>query len=275
MAKPSPYMSLSIARIKNYFLKGVLSIYIVAFTSLYLQVQSLFGDNGIVPLRDFMAGNNRKPYELQSIIALAPKIGLGYGEFVELLCLLSVFIALASLLFRKLSNALTFGLLWYIYYSVCLVGQGFMSFHSDLLLLEVGFITILLAPLLPTSRVTQADHDHLTFFLVKWLTFRYFVTNVLNVYLDNDDAWYKMTAIPMVAQGVQFPSLFSWHVFNFAPETVKLYQAYEHSVKICAPFLMLLDLKYSRTLGFYTLVSTIIIIFTFIPVDANNITNRI
>lgn len=258
MAKVSPYLGLSIARIKNYYLKGVLSIYIVAFTSLYLQVQSLFGDNGIVPLRDFMSkqGNTRKAYEPQSIIALAPKLGLGYGEFVELLCLLSVLIALVSLLFRKLSNALTFGLLWYIYYSISLVGQGFMSFHSDLLLLEVGFITILMAPLLPTSKLTQADHDHMTFFLVKWLTFRFFVTNVLNVYLDNDDAWYKMTAIPMVAQGVQFPSLFSWHVFNFSSESVKLYQAYEHSVKLCAPFLMLFDLKYSRMLGFYSLVST-------------------
>ena len=247
----------SIARIKNYYLKGVLGIYIIAFTSLYLQVRSLFGDDGIVPLRDYMskAGNNKRPLELQSIIAFAPRIGLGYGEFVELLCIFGVLLALAGLITRRLANSLTFGLLWYVYYSISLVGQGFMSFHSDLLLLEVGFITILLAPLFPTSRLSQADHDHLSMFLIKWLTFRYFITNVLNVYLDNDEAWYKMTAIPMVAQGVQFPSLFSWHVYNAPLEYVKLYQAYEHSVKLCAPFLIFLDLKYSRLLGFYTLVS--------------------
>lgn len=248
----------AIARIKNFFLKGILGIYIIAFTSLYLQVRTLFGDNGVVPLRDFMAkvGQAKKPLELQSIIALAPKIGLGYGEFVEMLCIVGILLALSSLFVRRLANALTFGLLWYIYYSICLVGQGFMSFHSDLLLLEVGFITILLAPLLPTSRMSQSDHDHLSFFLIKWVTFRYFVSNVLNVYLDNDEAWYKMTAIPMVAQSIQFPSLFSWHVFNFPIEYVRFYQAYEHCVKLCAPFLMLFDLKYSRLLGFYTLVST-------------------
>lgn len=246
----------AIARIKNIYLKGVSTIYIIAFASLYLQVRSLFGDNGVVPLRDFMAkAGNKKSFELQSIITLAPRIGLGYGEFVELLCIAGVLLALASMIVRRFANALTYGLLWYIYYSICLVGQGFMSFHSDLLLLEVGFITILLAPLLPTSRMSQSDHDHLTFFLIKWLTFRYFVSNVLNVYLDNDDAWYKMTAIPIVAQSVQFPSILSWHVFNFPTEYVKLYQAYEHCVKLCAPFLMLLDLKYSRLLGFYTLVS--------------------
>ena len=246
-----------LARIKNYHLKGVLSIYIIAFTSLYLQAQALFGDNGVVPLRDFFAKTaTKKTLENpQNIIALAPKFGLSHGEAVELLCLIGFLLALSGLLVRRLSNALTFGLLWYIYYSICQVGQGFMSFHSDLLLLEAGFITILLAPLMPTSKITQSDHDHMTYFLVKWLTFRYYVSNVLNVYLDGDEAWYKMTACPIIAQSVQFPSLFSWHAFNLPVEIIKLYQAYEHSVMLCAPFLMLLDLKYSRLLGFYTLVS--------------------
>lgn len=251
------FISASVARIKNYYLKGILAIYIVAFTSLYVQVQSLFGDNGVVPIRDFvakMATNNKGSLEFYNIVSLAPKIGLTYGTFVELLCLLGVLVALASLLVRRLATAFSFGLLWYIYYSICTVGQGFMSFHSDLLLLEAGFITILLAPLLPSSKLSQSDHDHLTFFLVKWLAFRYFVTNVFNLYLDNDKAWYTMTAIPMVAQGVQFPSLFSWHVYNFPAETIKLYQAYEHTVKLCAPFLFLLDLKYTRLMGFYSLL---------------------
>lgn len=245
------FNSASIAHIKNYFLKGVLAIYIVAFTSLYVQVQSLFGDSGVVPIRDFLL----KQQNNVALISLAPKIGLSYGTFIELLCLIAVLVAFSSLIVKRFANALTFGLLWYIYYSICSVGQGFMSFHSDLLLLEVGFITILLAPLLPTSKLSSADHDHLTFFLVKWLAFRYFVTNVFNVYLDGDKAWYSMTAIPMVAQGVQFPSLFSWHVYNQPIELVKLYQAYEHSVMLCAPFLFLLDLKYSRLMAFYTLVS--------------------
>lgn len=247
----------SIARIKNYYLKGVLAVYIIAFTSLYVQVQSLFGDNGIAPIRDFASRldsskSNVSPY---NIVLLAHKVGLSYGTFVELLCLLSVVVAFGALLTRRLANALSFGLLWFIYYSICSLGQGFMNFHCDLLLLEVGFITILLAPLLPTSRMSQSDHDHVSFFLVKWLVFRYFVTNVLNVYLDNDKAWYNLTAIPMVAQGVQFPSQFSWLVYNLPSEYVKLYQAYEHSVKLCAPFLMFVNLKYSRLLGFYSLVS--------------------
>lgn len=246
----------SLARIKNYYLKGVLAIYIVAFTSLYVQVQSLFGDNGIVPIRDHVSKlqKNNDLIGQYNIVLLAQKVGLSYGTFVELLCLLSVLIAFGALLTRRLANALSFGILWYVYYSICSLGQRFMSFHCDLLLLEVGFITILLAPLLPTSRMSQFDHDRLSFFLPRWLVFRYFVTNVLNVYLDNDKAWYNLTAIPMVAQGVQFPSLFSWTVYNLPTEAVKLYQAYEHTIKLCAPFLMFVNLKYCRLLGFYSLV---------------------
>lgn len=239
----------SVALVKKYFLKAVLAVYIIAFTSLYVQVQSLFGDNGIVPLRDVKISTNN-----YNIILLAPRLGLNYGTFIELLCITSSLIALTSICFKRLCNAFTLGLLWYVYYSICSVGQGFMSFHSDLMLLEVGFISILLAPLMPTSKLSQSDHDHMSFFLVKWLVFRYFTSNVLNVYLDNDQTWYNMTAIPLVAQGVQFPSLFSWHIFNMPIEIVKLYQAYEHTVKLFAPFLFLLDLKYSRLLGFYTLL---------------------
>lgn len=250
----------SLARIKNYYLKGVLAIYIVAFTSLYVQVQSLFGDNGIVPIKDYVSKLEKNTNILShyNIVFLAQKVGLSHGTFVELLCLLSVLVAFGALLTRRLANALTFGLLWYIYYSICSLGQGFMSFHCDLLLLEVGFITILLAPLLPTSRMSQFDHDRLSFFLVRWIVFRYFVTNVFNVYLDNDKAWYNLTAIPMVAQGVQFPSLFSWTVYSLPLEAVKLYQAYEHTVKLCTPFLIFVNLKYCRLLGFYTLVSLIL-----------------
>lgn len=251
------FNSSSLALVKNYYLKGILAIYVIAFTSLYVQVQSLFGDSGIVPIRDHVAKANKGPQELYNIILLAPKLGLSYGTFVELLSLLCILHAFTALFFRYLANSLTFGALWYVYYSICSLGQGFMSFHSDLLLLEVGFITILIAPLLPSSKLSHSDHDHLTFFLLKWITFRYFVGNVLNVYLDNDNAWYNMTAIPMVAQGVQFPSLFTWHVYNLPLEYVKLYQAYEHSVKLCAPFLFLFDLKFCRMLGFYSLVSTI------------------
>lgn len=246
----------SIARIKNYYLKGVLAVYIIAFTSLYVQVQSLFGDNGIVPLKD-LANKNKQPtgpLDQYNVVLVAPKIGLSHATFIELICIVSVLIAFSALFFRRLLNALTFGLLWYVYYSICSVGQGFMSFHSDLLLLEVGFITILLAPFIPSSKMSQADHDHLSFFLVKWLVFRYFVSNVLNVYLDGDKAWYNMTAIPLVAQGVQFPSTFSWQIFNLPTEYIKLLQAYEHTVKLCTPFLFLIDLKYTRFLAFYSLL---------------------
>lgn len=250
-----------LSHIKYYYLKGVLAIYIIAFTSLYVQVQSLFGDNGIVPVRDFaskLLASKASSEAAYNIILFAPKLGLTYGTFIELLCIFSVVIAFLGLFVRRLANSLTFACLWFAYLQISQVGQGFMSFHSDLLLLEVGFYSILLAPLFPSTKLGTADHDHMTFFLVKWLVFRYFFTNVINVYLDNDKAWYDMTAIPMVAQGIQFPSLFSWHVYNWPLETLKLYQAYEHSVKLCAPFLFLFDLKYTRLLGFYTLVSLII-----------------
>lgn len=245
-----------IQQVKSYYLKGILAIYIIALTSLYYQVQSLFGDNGVVPLKDFVAKQTKagNPTNIYNIILSAPKIGLNHATLVELLCLLGVALAFSALFVRRLINALTFASLWYIYYSISSLGQGFMSFHSDLLLLEVGFITILLAPLLPSKYVSQSDHDHLTFFLLRWVVFRYFVSNILNIYLEGDNSWYQLTAFPMVAHGVPFPSLFSYHIFNMPSEYLKVYQAYEHTTLLCTPFLFLFDLKYCRLMAFYTLL---------------------
>lgn len=247
----------SVTLTKSLVLRGVLIIYIIAFTSLYVQVQGLFGDNGVAPLRDFLAKSSKTqkgPLEVYNILTLAPKLRLSHGTLVELLCLTSVLVAFGALFVRRFCNALSMGFLWYTYYSINQVGQGFMSFHSDLMLLEVGFIAILLAPLLPSGKSSNTDHDHIAMFLLKWLTFRYFVSNVLNVYMDNDKAWYNMTAIPMLAQGVQFPSVFSWRAFQFASDWAKIFQAYEHSIKLLAPFLCFFDLKLSRQMAFYSLL---------------------
>lgn len=244
----------TVARIKHYFLKGVLAVYVIAFASLYVQTKTLFGDNGIVPLRDLATKLESKPSAPGYLAIIGPKLGLSHDTYVELICLAGILIALSACLIRRLANVLTFGLLWYTYWSLCSAGQGFMTFHSDLLLLEVGFISILLAPFLPTSKLSTSDTDHIMLYLIKWLVIRYFTTNVINVYADEDKAWYDLTAIPMVAQGVQFPSLFTWHIFNAPTNYFKLFQAYEHSVRLVTPFLAIFDLKHSRLLAFYSLL---------------------
>lgn len=249
-----------IQQVKGYYLKGVLAIYMIALTSLYVQVQSLFGDQGLVPIRDYVLKNkdtilsSKNPLQTYNVILYAPKLGLTYGTLIELLCIVGVVISFLGLFVRRFINAPSFGLLWYIYYSICSLGQGFMSFHSDLLLLEVGLISVLLAPLLPSKSLTQSNHDGMTFFLVRWLVFRYYVSNIFNLYLEGDDAWYNMTAMPMFANGVQFPSPFSWRLSSIPLDYLKVFQAYTHTTLLCTPFLFLFDLKYCRLMTFYTLL---------------------
>lgn len=50
----------------------------------------------------------------------------------------------------KLDDALFFPCSWACYHSIYIVGQTFLSFQWDILLLEVGFLAVFLARPLPT-----------------------------------------------------------------------------------------------------------------------------
>lgn len=251
----------TIARVKNLFLKGVLGVYIAAFASLYVQVQVLFGDNGVVPVKDFLVsgkfGKVKNSLDSFNLVLLAPLFKLDYGTFIELLCLLAIVVAFVGLLTRRVSTTLPFIFLWYIYYSIVQVGQGFMTFHSDLLLLEVGFLSIFLAAVLPQSRGQQANHDHLTFFLVRWMVFKYFVIDVISAYTDNDNAWYDLSILPKAAQAAPIPSLVDWQLFNLNKDIYQLLTVFGCTLKLTVPFLFFVPLKHVRLFAFYTMVTTL------------------
>lgn len=235
---------------KDYFLRGTLGIYIIAFTSLYTQVKVLFGEDGIVPIKDYLKKNSNS----YNVISLAPKIGLTYGAFLEALCLLAIVSATLGLFLRRGRNILLFAFLWYVFFSLHQVGQGFMNFNCDLLLLEVGFLAALLSPLLPKKRNSEADHDHLTRFLVKWLASRWYITYVCNLYFNGSENFYKLNAFNAFAPVEVHVTPLHWYVYNLPSQYQALLQLMVHSVAISAPFLLFVDLKYCRQFAFHSLL---------------------
>ena len=67
---------------------------------------------------------------------------------------------------------MSFFVLWYCYLSVFNSTDTFLHFQWDTLLLEVGFLCVIVAPI----NSFQYDHtrpwDHVNMTLVKWLLFR-------------------------------------------------------------------------------------------------------
>lgn len=74
------------------------------------------------------------------------------------------------LVWQKVCILPTFAALWSLYFSLVQVSQAFGN-QSDNLLLEAGFITLLLAPLNNTKR--SAPTDKIAFVMIRWLLMRY------------------------------------------------------------------------------------------------------
>ncbi|CAG2194327.1 Lipase maturation factor 2 [Mytilus edulis] len=131
---------------KNAFLWGMAAIYLLAFSSLYVQIPGLYGDNGILPAR-LAVGKAAKSFAdlldgHPTLLRLMPMIGLDTETGLDLLCILGILISFAALLFQAARDVFAFTLLWMLYLSIYQVGQTFMWFQWDILLLEAGFLTI-------------------------------------------------------------------------------------------------------------------------------------
>ena len=127
------------------FLRALGLIYLIAFVSLLTQIHGLIGAEGILPVREWLR-------------AVAGQVGPVRYWLLPTLCWLNASDAMltgicvsgglaALLLLLDVAPAAMLALLWALYLSLVTVGQDFLSFQWDHLMLEAGFLAIFLAPL--------------------------------------------------------------------------------------------------------------------------------
>ena len=84
--------------------------------------------------------------------------------------------------FSRFLNKPTFFVMWYLYLSLFNHGQTFLWFQWDTLLLEVGLLCVVAAPLLVCygDPGHQSPWDAVNLSLVRWLLFRMMFRDWLN-----------------------------------------------------------------------------------------------
>jgi hypothetical protein len=81
-----------------------------------------------------------------TLLLLSGIAGLAPDHMMELICLVGTAIGFLAAVAPSYGSKVTFFILWIFYLSLYQVGQTFMWFQWDILLLEVGFLSILVAP---------------------------------------------------------------------------------------------------------------------------------
>src|SRR5436190_2303193 len=239
---------------QRWFLRTLGLTYLIAFLSLWVQVDGLIGSNGVSPLNQFLSAARAQLG--QDAHALLPTLCWfnSSDAFLHFLCGAGVVISL--LLIFGIAPALSLIALFAFYLSLSMAGQIFLSFQWDVLLLETGFLAIFFAPwrlwprgllLWPGSAPpgTGPPVSRAGLFLLKLLLFKLILMSGVVKLTSGDDSWgwvnhsfhwSALTALDYHYWSQPLPTVFAWWA-DKSPEWFKHFSvAFCLAVEIIVPF---------------------------------------
>jgi len=239
--RPSTYF---IAR--RWFLRGLGVVYLIAFISLWVQIDGLVGTDGVLPVSQFLP-------------AAQQKLGTAAYRFLPTLCWFNSSNGFLHLLCgggAVLSLLLILGIfpigcliaLFAFYLSLTIAGQTFLNFQWDILLLEAGFLAIFFAPVqLWRKQGREPPLSRAGLFLLKLLLFKLMVMSGVVKLTSGDDCWgwidrslhwSAMTALDYHYWSQPLPTVFAWWL-DKSPEWFKHFSvAFCLVVEIIVPILI-------------------------------------
>ena len=192
------------------FLRAVGVIYLIAFVSLWVQVKGLIGPHGILPAQEYLGA--LRGYLGPERFRLAPTVfWLGAGNTaLQLACAAGVIGA--ALVICDVLPAPGLLMLWGLYLSFETVGQDFLAFQWDVLLLEAGLLAVLCAPWSTLSgrslaRVVPA----FPLLLLWWLLFRLTFESGIVKLLSGDPTWRHLSALDYHFWTQPLPTWTAWY----------------------------------------------------------------
>jgi uncharacterized membrane protein YphA (DoxX/SURF4 family) len=147
--------------------------------------------------------------------------------------------ALSLLLIAGVATAPVLVALWVLYLSLNVVGQDFLMFQWDGLLLEAGLLAIFLAPFqfLPRLR-REREPSRAVLWLLRFLTFRLVVSSGLAKLVSRDPTWRNLTALNYHYETQPLPTPLGWYAHQLPVEFHKFSVAAVLFVEIVVPLLV-------------------------------------
>ena len=239
---------------RRWFLRMLGLIYLIAFVSLWVQIDGLVGSNGMSPVQQFLPAA-RQQLGSDAYFLLPTLCWFDSSNaFLHFLC--GGGLVLSLLLILGIAPSLSLVGLFVFYLSLTIVGQVFLNFQWDVLLLETGFLSIFLAPwrLWPrelmwwpgsASLVTPSPVSRAGLFLLKFLLFKLMLMSGVVKLTSGDDSWgwvdhsfhwSALTAVDYHYWSQPLPTIFAWWA-DKTPEWFKQFSvAFCLTVEIIAPF---------------------------------------
>jgi len=223
MAAPEPPPGRG--RVRDVFLRLLGVIFLAAFLSLLVQVRLLFGRDGLLPAAAYLDA-----VRAHGILAVPTLFWLDASDRA----LVGLGIAGAVLSFGLILNVAPrwcLLALWALYLSFVSVGQDFLSFQWDNLLLEAAFFTLFVTP--GGLRPTRAPPPHpIGVFLMLWLVFRMNFESGAAKLLTGDPTWRDLSAMETYYETAPLPTWVGWYAHQLPAWAQRLSAAYTLLVEL-------------------------------------------
>ena len=189
----------SYARVQWLFWKMLGAIYGMAFLSLAVQVRGLIGAKGILPAGAYL-GQIQRAIGPSRFWNFPTVFWLSGSSDLALMLACAAGVALAALVVAGYLERIALIGCYVLYLSLITVGQDFLSFQWDILLLETGFLAIFLG-LSP-----------LIVWLFRWLLFRLMLLSGAVKLLSGDAAWRSLVALKFHYYTQPLPTVVAWYM---------------------------------------------------------------
>lgn len=206
-------------RTAGLLLRGVALVYLVAFVSLAVQVEGLYGSEGILPVSGYLdwlgARWGADAWRIHPTL-----FWLGSSDWALLgSCWAGAFAAIA--LWTGWTPRLSAAVCWVLYFSLFQIGRVFLGFQWDLLLLEAGFLAIFLAPVGLRPRSDEAaEPSVVTVWMFRWLLFRLMFASGFVKLMSGDPTWWNLSALEYHYWTQPLPTWTAWGA-NLLPTVVQ------------------------------------------------------
>ena len=222
-----------------------------------MQIHGLIGSNGILPADQFLTAVRQQVgtssyYVVPTLFWLNPS-----DFFLHFLC--AGGIVLSLVLIAGFFPPFTLAGLWVFYLSLVSIGQVFLSFQWDVLLLEAGLLAIFFAPLQIRETLSRASQPSVAFlWLLRWLLFRLIFASGF-VKLASDEVWRNLTALNFHYETQPLPTSIGWYVHQLPEWFHKISIIGMFAAELIIPFLIFAPRRL-RTAGCIGLVGLQVLI---------------
>jgi hypothetical protein len=226
------------------FLRLLGGVYLVAFASLAVQITGLVGEHGITPAAEYLQ-SARSVLGGDAYRVLPTVFWLNSSDLT--LTLVSwTGSALAVLLILGVAPLPGLALLWVLYLSLSVVGQDFLSFQWDALLLEAGLLALLWAPGGWLPRRSERRPSDPARWLLVFLLFKLMFLSGATKLLSGDPTWRSATALDYHFQTQPLPPWTAWYAHQLSSGVHRAATLITFAIELGAPLLLLVPARLRR-----------------------------